>query len=186
MLHPRNGGRDAWLLPGVESTGRFGSFPLPRPVARFPPIPQTTLNWRWDSDLSFSSPAPASLSQWPERERQGGTGKVESLRPFVQFFFFSFKHPGSPVTRGREGPCSSSRVQLGWIARALGAPACSPKTPSPALLSAHTHGEINLKTNPGTEIPLDKSDSQVYYYLSRADSSHCSGTELRKQPRPGP
>lgn len=31
--------------------------------------------------------------------------------------------------------------------------------------------------NPGTEIPLDKPESQVYYYLLRADSSHCSGTQ---------
>lgn len=76
--------------------------------------------------------------------------------------------------------------RLGWIAGAAGHPGLLPGGPSRAPWSAHTRRETNLKMNPGTEIPLDKPDSQVYYYLSRADSSRCSGTELRKQHGLGP
>lgn len=64
-----------------------------------------------------------------------------------------------------------------------------PAPPGPhhvLLVCTHTQRETNLKMNPGTEIPLDKPESQVYYYLLRADSSHCSGTELRKQHGLGP
>lgn len=36
--------------------------------------------------------------------------------------------------------------------------------------------ETNLKMNPGTEIPLDQPDAQVYYYLSRADGNRAEKT----------
>ena len=76
--------------------------PLPRPESRFPPIPWATLEPRDGSPPSLFHLQPSSsLSKQHEWERWGGTEIGESLRPFIQLFFFSLKHAGSPRGLGQ-------------------------------------------------------------------------------------
>lgn len=143
-----------------------------------PSITQATPRPRVGSCLIFH-PLPLPLYLNSMSGRGGKNRKGESLRPFIQLFFFSFKTPGCPGGQGAEESLQRSvgahRVDC-WAA---GSPACSPKAPSRACC-LHIQRETNLKMNPGTEIPLDKLDSQVYY-LSGADSRRYSGAELSKQ-----
>lgn len=76
--------------------------PLPRPESRFPPIPWATLEPRDGSPPSLFHLQPSSsLSKQHEWERWGGTEIGESLRPFIQLFFFSLKRAGSPRGLGQ-------------------------------------------------------------------------------------
>ena len=103
-------------------------------MTSFPPIPQATLEPGGGILPSlFHLQPPSSLSKQHEWERWGGTEKGESLRLFVQLFFFSFKHPGSP-----SGPGQRRALQLlrgssaGGLPGQLGAPAFSLGVPSHA------------------------------------------------------
>lgn len=123
---------------------------------------------------------------------RGGEEQGEERARGLSFNSFSFllNLQAVPMIRGRGEPSSSSVATEGVDCQGTWEPQPAPPRHHHVLscLYTHTHiqRETNLKMNPGTEIPLDKPDSQVYYYLSRADGSRCSGTELRKQHGLGP
>lgn len=100
---------------------------------------------------------------------------------FNNFSFLS-NLQAAPAIKGRGGPSSASAGAVRVDCQGTWEPRPAPPRHDHVLsVCTHTHRETNLKMNPGTEIPLDQPDSQVYYLWS-ADSSLCSGTELRKQP----
>lgn len=71
----------------------------------------------------------------------------ESLRPFIQLFFFSLKRAGSPRGLGQRRALQLFRgSSRGGLPGQLGAPASSPGTPScaPCL---HTYKERNKSKN---------------------------------------
>lgn len=65
-------------------------------------------------DMAFCAPLFISI-QTASVGRWAATGRGESSRAFFQFFFLSFKHPGSPVTRAEES--ASPSVGAGSVAR---------------------------------------------------------------------
>lgn len=140
-LHPRKGGwRRPLLVPGTK--------PLPRPVTRVPPIPWATLEPRDGSPPSLFHLQPSSsLSKQHEWERWGGTETGESLRPFIQLFFFSLKCAGSPRGLGQRRALQLFHgSSQGGLPGQLGAPASSPGTPSCAP-GLHTYTERNKSKN---------------------------------------